>query len=260
MIRGVCHWTRAMPLPNVFILPGLLEDADAFHALMVGLEGAASVRVADMTHADTIAGLAKDALRQAPDGPLHLVGHSMGGYTALEIMRTAPGRVAKLALLNTHARPDTAESTENRRRLMDLAGRDFNAVIEALLPKLMTPAHAKDSALVGIFSSMCLAVGKEAFLRQENAIINRIDSRPHLKDIKVPTLVLAGRDDAIMPVELHEELARGIPGARLAIIEDCGHMASMEKPREVIRLMREWVTGRDEPVPEFPVEAPPPAS
>lgn len=260
MIRGVSHWTRAMPLPTVFILPGLLEDADAFHALMVGLEGAAAARVADMTHADTIAGLAQDALRQAPEGPLHLVGHSMGGYAALEIMRTAPRRVAKLALLNTHARPDSAESTENRRRLMALAERDFEAVIQALLPKLMTPAHAKDPALSGIFTSMSLAVGKEAFLRQENAIIHRIDSRPYLKDIRVPTLVVAGRHDGIMPVELHEELARGIPGAKLAIVEDCGHMASMEKPREVIRLVREWVTGRDEPVPEFPVEAPPPAS
>ena len=249
-----------MTPPPVFILPGLLEDADAFHASIVGLRDVASVRVADMTHADSIAGLAKEALRQAPDGPLHLVGHSMGGYVALEIMRTAPERVAKLALLNTHARPDTPESTGNRRRLMDLAQRDFQGVITALLPKLMTEAHAKDPALAGIITSMALAVGKEAFLRQETAIIGRIDSRPSLADIRVPTLVVAGRDDQLMPVELLQELAKGIPGARLAVIDDCGHMASMERPRQVIRLLREWVTGRDEPVPEFPVEAPPPAS
>jgi pimeloyl-ACP methyl ester carboxylesterase len=168
--------------------------------------------------------------------------------------------VVKLALLNTNARPDSAESTENRRRLIALAERDFQGVIQALLPKLMTPAHAKDPALAGIISSMALAVGKEAFVRQENAIIGRIDSRPHLGKIRVPTLVVAGRHDEIMPVEMLEELARGIPGAQLAVIEDCGHMASMEQPREVIRWVRRWVTGRDEPVPEFPVEAPPPAS
>jgi pimeloyl-ACP methyl ester carboxylesterase len=249
-----------MPLPPLLILPGLLEDADSFHALMVGVQDVAMVRVADMTHADTIAGLARDALRQAPEGPLHLLGHSMGGYVALEIMRAAPQRVVKLALLNTHARPDSAESTENRRRLMALAERDFPGVIQALLPKLMTEAHATDAALVGIVTSMALAVGKEAFLRQQEAIIGRIDSRPHLKDIRVPTLVLAGRDDALMPLAILEELAHGIPGAKLAVIDECGHMASMEQPRAVIRLVREWLTGRDEPVPEFPVEAPPPAS
>lgn len=249
-----------MPLPNLFILPGLLEDADAFHALMTGLADVAAVRVADMTHADTIAGLAKDALRQAPPGPLHLAGHSMGGYVALEIMRTAPERVTRLALLNTNARPDSAESTGNRRRLMALAERDFEGVIQALMPRLMTPAHARDPALAGIISSMALAVGKEAFLRQENAIIGRVDSRPHLKGIRVPTLVVAGRDDLIMPLEVLDEIARGIAGAELAVIEDCGHMASMEQPREVIRVMRRWVTGRDEPGADFPVEAPPPAS
>lgn len=249
-----------MTSPSVLILPGLLEDADAFHAAVLGLRDVADVRVADMTRADSIAGLAASALEQAPDGPLHLAGHSMGGYVALEVMRQAPQRVVKLALLNTHARPDSAEATDNRRRLMALAERDFPGVIQALLPKLMTEAHAKDPALAGIISSMALAVGKEAFLRQEQAIIARIDSRPHLAKIAVPTLVIAGREDQLMPVALLEELANGIPDSRLAIIDDCGHMASMERPRQVIRLLREWITGRDEPIPEFPVEAPPPAS
>lgn len=249
-----------MTKPSVFILPGLLEDADAFHATVVGLGDVADVRVADMTRADSIAGLAASALAQAPEGPLHLAGHSMGGYVALEVMRQAPGRVAKLALLNTHARPDSAEATETRRRLMALAERDFQGVIAALLPKLMTEAHAKDPALAGIISSMALAVGKEGFLRQQHAIIHRVDSRPHLAAIRVPTLVIAGHEDQLMPVAWLEELAGGIPGSRLAILAECGHMASMEQPREVIRLLREWVTGRDEPVPEFPVEAPPPAS
>ena len=246
-----------MTRPTVFILPGLLEDADAFAAVMRGMSDVAEVRVADMTRADSIAGLARSALEQAPAGPLHLLGHSMGGYVALEVMRQAPKRVVKLALLNTHARPDSPEATENRRRLLALAEKDFQGVIAALLPKLMTPAHVQVAALAGIVSSMALAVGKEGFKRQQHAIIARIDSRPHLKSIACPTLVIAGREDQLMPVELLAELAQGIPGARLEVIEDCGHMASMECPLEVIAALREWLTGTREPMPEFPVEAPP---
>lgn len=226
---------------NVFILPGLLEDADAFEHVIEGLRDVATCLVADMTRADTIAGLAQAALAQAPAGPLCLVGHSMGGYVALEVLRQAPGRVAKLALLNTHARPDSAESTENRRRLMALADRDFEAVVASLMPKLMTPAHLDDPVLTGVIGAMALGVGKEGFKRQERAIIGRIDSRPRLKEIACPTLVVAARDDALMPVEILQELADGIPGARLAVVEDCGHMASLEQPARVLELLREWV-------------------
>ncbi len=226
---------------NVLVLPGLLEDADAFEQVITGTAGIATCVVADMTRADTIAGLAREAIKQAPAGPLLLAGHSMGGYVALEILRQAPERIARLALLNTHARPDSAEATENRRRLMALADRDFEGVVTSLLPKLMTPEHLKDPVLTGIIGSMAHGIGKDAFKRQQCAIIARIDSRPGLAAIRCPTLVIAARHDALMPVELLEELARGIPGARLAIVEDSGHMASIEQPGKVLELMREWI-------------------
>ena len=224
-----------------FILPGLLEDADAFEELIGGMSEVATTLVADMTRADSIAGMARAALEQAPAERFALAGHSMGGYVALEVMRQAPERVSKLVLLNTHARPDTAESTENRRRLMALADKDFEAVVNTLLPKLMTPEHLQDPVLAGIVGAMALGTGKEAFKRQEQAIIARIDSRPHLKDIACPTLVVAGREDALMPVELLQELAGGIRGARLEVIGECGHMASLEQPAEVLRHVREFV-------------------
>ncbi len=163
----------------------------------------------------------------------------MGGYVALEIMRQAPGRVDRLALLNTHARPDTAESTANRQRLMELAERDFPAVIRALLPKLVLEKHLDD--LSGPITEMALACGKEAFLRQERAIIGRVDSRPHLGAIQCRTLVVAARHDALMPVEILEELAGGIRGATLAIVEDSGHLASLEQPEEVTRHLLAWL-------------------
>ena len=226
---------------NVLILPGLLEDADAFEQLITGTADIATCVAADMTRADTIAGLAREALKQAPAGPFLLAGHSMGGYVALEILRQAPERITRLALLNTHARPDSAEATENRRRLMALADRDFEGVVNALLPKLMTPQHLEDPVLTGIIGAMAHGVGKEAFKRQQSAIIGRIDSRPSLAAIRCPALVIAARYDALMPVELLEELARGIAGARLEIVEDSGHMASIEQPEKVLELMRGWI-------------------
>ena len=232
-----------MSLPTVLLLPGLLEDADAFEELIGGTRDIAVTIVADMTRADTIPGLARNALQQAPQGPLLVAGHSMGGYVALEVMRQAPERVAKLALLNTNARPDAPESTENRRRLMALADRDFEAVVNALMPRLMTRKHLQDPVLTGIVAAMAHGVGKEAFKRQEKAIIDRVDSRPHLAAIRCPTRVVAARDDAIMPVEILEELANGIRGARLDVIDDCGHMAPIERPAEVTRIMRDWIQG-----------------
>lgn len=226
---------------TIYILPGLLEDADGFKQVIDALADAATCIVADLTRADTIAGMAKDALKQAPEGKLALAGHSMGGYVALEIMRTAPERVERLALLNTNARADSPESIENRRRLMTLADRDMEAVVEALMPKLMTAEHAKDPLRTGTIGAMKMAIGKDAFKRQQLAIIGRVDSRPHLARISIPTLVIAGREDAIMPVEWLEELAHGIAGARLEVIERCGHMAPLEKPAEVARLMRRWI-------------------
>ncbi|HET9650920.1 MAG TPA: alpha/beta fold hydrolase [Usitatibacter sp.] len=232
-----------MTLPNVLLLPGLLEDADAFEELIGGTRDIAVSIVADMTRADTISGLAQNALRQAPEGPLFVAGHSMGGYVALEIVRQAPERVAKLALLNTHARPDTPESTENRRRLMALADHDFEAVVNTLMPRLMTEEHLKDPVLTGIVAGMAHGVGKEAFKRQEKAIIERIDSRPHLEAIRCPTRVVAARNDAIMPVEILAEMAGAIPGAKLDVVEDCGHMASIERPAELTGIMRDWIQG-----------------
>lgn len=226
---------------KLFILPGLLEDADGFSGVIESLGDAAAGVVADLTRADSIAQMAVHALAQAPEGGLNLAGHSMGGYVALEIMRIAPERVVRLALINTNARPDSPEATENRRRLMALAERDLEAVVAALLPKLMIEEHLKDAELTGTIGGMALAVGKEAFARQQQANIGRIDSRPFLKDIRCPALVIAGAEDAIMPVELLRELAEGIPGARLEIIEDCGHMAPLEKPAEVAALLRGWL-------------------
>jgi pimeloyl-ACP methyl ester carboxylesterase len=232
-----------MAAPNLLILPGLLCDARAFQAQVAGLKHHANCVVADLSAADSIVGMAASSLRRVPPGPLAVAGHSMGGYVALEIARQVPDRVVGLALLNTNARPDSEQSTEDRRRMMKLAETDFERVVNALLPKLLHADHMRDAAMVATIKAMAAAVGKDGYVRSQTAIINRIDSRPHLGKIRCPTLVVAGRDDAIMPLAVLEELANGITGSRLVVAEKCGHMATLEQSQMVTMNLVHWLSG-----------------
>ncbi|GAB3252337.1 alpha/beta hydrolase [Chitinimonas naiadis] len=219
-----------------------MNDARLWQHQVAGLADIAHVSVADLTGADTISALASAALSQAPSRRFALGGLSMGGYVALEMMRQAPERVLALALLDTTARPDTPEATDSRRKLMQLASRDFPAVTESLLPKLLHPSQLNDAGLVKLIGAMAQGVGIDAFLRQQRAIMGRIDSRPFLRDIHCPTLVLCGRDDVITPVAWHEEIADGIDGAYLSLIEDCGHLSALGQPQRVTEVLRQWLT------------------
>ena len=230
--------TTRIPL---LLLPGLLTDERLFAHQVAHLADLSQPVVANLGAGDSVAALAKAALERVPSGPFALAGLSMGGYVALEIMRMAPDRVRSLALLNTNARADSAESSENRRRLIALSERDFDAVFAALLPRLVHPERLADAALTGVLRAMARAVGPEVFRRHQQAIIARPDSRPHLAAITCPTLVVAGREDAIMPLEVSQEMATGIPGARLEVIERCGHVSSLEHPETVTALLRAWI-------------------
>ncbi len=229
-----------MSKTSVVMLPGLIEDADVYAHQIAGLAEVADCIVADLTRSETIEGLAHDVLAQAPE-KFALVAHSMGGYVALDIMRQAPQRVSALALLNTNARPDSPEASENRRRLMALAERDYEAVIATLLPKQVTAKGLADGAIAATITQMAQAVGREAFVRQQKAIMGRVDSRPRLAEIRSSTLVVAAREDAIMPLDLLEELAQGIPGARLVVVEESGHAATLEQPEAVTKALHEWL-------------------
>jgi len=250
-----------MKKTSVVLLPGLLEDADGFAHQVAGLAGVADIVVADLTRSDSMEGLARDALAQAPDGDFALVGHSMGGYVAFEILRQAPRRVSRVAFLNTNARADTTESTDNRRRLMAIAEKDFDAAVTALLQKQLTPAGLADPAMTATITQMARAVGKDAFLRQQAAIIGRKDSRPDLGNIRCPALVLGAIEDQIMPPALLEEIAAGIAQATLVMVEASGHAATLEQPEAVTDALHLWLTGEPRPGPEViaGTRRPPPA-
>jgi pimeloyl-ACP methyl ester carboxylesterase len=166
----------------------------------------------------------------------------MGGYVAQEIMRVAPYRVSRLALLDTSARADTEEQHGRRRGLIELVGKGhFKGVTPQLMPQLIGRDRLGDQALVDTVTGMAERVGRDAFLRQQTAIMGRPDSRADLRRIACPTLVLCGRDDALTPPALHEEMAAAIPGAELVVAEDCGHLSTIERPDSVNAALRDWL-------------------
>ena len=226
---------------NLLLLPGLLCDPRLWAAQAEGLSDIADVTIADMTKDNSIAGMVRRALNEAPDR-FALAGLSMGGYAALEAMRQAPGRVERLALLDTGARADTPEQTTRRKDLISLANRgEFKAVSPRLLPLFIHEDRLSDTALVAEIAAMADAVGKEAFLRQQQAIMGRPDSRPGLGAIECPTVVVCGREDRLTPLELSEEIVSLIPHATLEIVENCGHLSTMERPDEVNAILRAWL-------------------
>jgi pimeloyl-ACP methyl ester carboxylesterase len=226
---------------NLVLLPGLLNDAQLWQHQLQALAPFAEVSVGDLTQHDNMAQQAASVLAQAPVGPFALAGLSMGGYVALEIMRQAPERIIALALLDTSARPDTAEATANRHKLIEQAQRDFSQVAPALMQKLLHPDHLQQVALTDAFAQMAERVGKDAFIRQQTAIMTRIDSRPSLPHIKCPVLVLCGREDGVTPLEVHEEMVACIPRATLTIVEHSGHLSALEQPETVSDAMQIWL-------------------
>ena len=223
------------------LLPGLLCDAALWRPQVEGLGALAEPLVIDLTRDDSLEGMARRALAAAPPS-FALAGLSMGGYVAQEVMRQAPERVLKLALLDTSARADTPEQSARRRGLIELSEKgEFKGVRPRLLPLLIHAARHEDKPLTDIVMGMAERVGKDAFLRQQKAIMGRPDGREDLRRIACPTLVLCGRQDALTPLALHEEIAGLVPGARLVAVEDCGHLSTLEKPVTVTAAIRQWL-------------------
>jgi pimeloyl-ACP methyl ester carboxylesterase len=226
---------------SLVLLPGLLNTPVLWQHQCDTLADLAQITVGDITHAETMNELARGVLARAPER-FALAGLSMGGYVALEIIDQAPERVTRLALLDTSARPDTPEKTAYREAQMAVAraGRFDDAVTEAM-SHWPHPGRTGEADLMAAMRAMALEVGAEAFARQHTAMAKRPDRRPGLGAIDCPTLILCGRQDEPTPLEGHVEMAAGIPGAALVVIEECGHLTPMERPFAVSAALRYWL-------------------
>jgi pimeloyl-ACP methyl ester carboxylesterase len=227
------------PLP-LLLVPGLGCSARLYAPQLDALWRFGPVTVADHTRDETMEGIARRILKDAPPR-FALAGLSMGGFISFAIMRLAPERVDRLALLDTNARADVPERSAEREKFIAMAqAGKFAEVNAALTPRYLHPNH-RGEAFRNIVDAMADDVGAEGFIRQQRAIMSRPDSRPMLPGIKCPALVLVGDSDAATPPDLSKEMADAIPGAKLVIVKDCGHLSTIEQPAAVNAAMAEWL-------------------
>lgn len=228
-----------MPAENVLLLPGMMCDERLWSHQIAAID--VPVYVADMSQSDNLAEMAAQVLAAAPLS-FAMAGLSMGGLLAFEIWRQAPERVTHIALLDTNAHPDAPDRKSVRYEQIAAAasGKLRELAIESLKPMYLAEKNRDDDAILGTVLDMALELGPDVFERQSLAVMNRPDSTPTLRSITCPTLIICGREDAICPVRFHEFMASEIPGADLVVIDECGHLSSMEEPEivttELLRL------------------------
>ena len=214
-------------------IPGLICSADLFAAQLAGLDHPVAPRLADTLGRDSLAGMAAAAL-DSTDGMVVPVGLSMGGYVALEMVRQAPERVRGVGLLSTAYGTDTDERRAQREATIRMAQSDsFRGVTRHLLKSFLSPAAMQDDALVARVIAMAESVGRENFVRQQKAILARRGQADTLRGLQVPALVLCGSLDTLTPPHISEEMAALAPDAELVILEDVGHLSTMEAPDAV---------------------------
>lgn len=226
----------------ITLLPGLACDADLWREQVAALAPQRPVRVSDVhTRHPSLPEMAAALLAQTP-GELLLCGTSMGGMLALEVLRQAPQRVKALAVLASSARADTPELIRLRSDAIELFSQGrMREVLQANLAFAFHPAHAQ--ALAPRYLAMMDRAGADQLIAQNRAVMARADQRPWLPQLRCPTLLVVGRNDLLTPPEHAQEMAALIPGARLELIDECGHLLTWEQPQRVNALLADWFAG-----------------
>jgi pimeloyl-ACP methyl ester carboxylesterase len=226
---------------DLYLLPGLLCDETVWRGQLEQLADIADMHVPDYRDCDSITAMAETVLEQAPDS-FAVAGHSMGGRVALEVFRLAGERISRIALLDTATGPAAAGEQEKRMAWVELArGQGMDALADTWLPPMVHPERHADAELMDTLRGMIRHFTPGQFHGEIRALLNRPDATPLLARIHCPALVICGRQDSWRSPESHQEMAAAIDGAAFEIIEECGHMAPIERPAEVSASLRRWL-------------------
>jgi len=229
----------------VVLLPGLVCDATVWSHARAALAAHRDVFIAEYGLLDSLGAMSEKVLAESPPR-FAVAGHSMGGRVALEIVRRAPQRVASLALLDTGAQPlATGEAGEReaagRQELLAIAREQGMAAMAARwVQGMVWKPRLQDPALIDSIIQMFARRSADVFAAQISALLSRPDATGLLAGIRCPTLVLCGENDAWAPAARHREMAAQIPAAALALIPECGHMCTLERPEAVTRALLDW--------------------
>ncbi|HEY8380627.1 MAG TPA: alpha/beta hydrolase [Microvirga sp.] len=231
--------------PPLVLLPGMMCDGRLFEPQVAALGGA--ILVGDITRSDSVSALAEDVLADIPYPRFALAGLSMGGIVAMQVVAKAPDRVTHLALLDTNHLAETPERQALREPQIARVreGRLREVLVDEMKPNYLGPAHRDDAALLDRVLAMGIDLGPAVFERQSRALRDRPDATEALRRFAGPSLVLCGRHDRLCPVERHEAMAALLERARLAVIEEAGHLTTLEAPDAVSEHLARWL---EEPV------------
>ena len=225
----------------LLLLPGLSSTPEVWDQVRAGLPVGIVSHALENAALEDIDAIAAQILTSAPPR-FALAGFSFGGYVALAIAAQASERIDRLALISTGANADSAEASASRKRLIEIAGKDYGAIDGRMTRFLLHPDRLEDTAIHEIRSRMSRDYGAARFIAQQRAAMGRPARDAVLASIRVPTLIAVGREDKVTPLAQHEEMARRVPAAQLVVFERCGHLAPLEAPCELAQALTKWMT------------------
>lgn len=225
------------------LVPGLLCDRIVWAPLAEAAKGLYPVHEADLRAGTSITGMAETLLGET-EGPLIVVGHSMGGRIALEMARIAPDRVKGLVLANTGHNPKREGEEIKRQAMIDLGHDSMEKLAAQWLPPMLDPARVGDDDVMAPLTAMVLRADADMHERQIRALIGRPNATAYLKDIACPVLLVAARQDGWSPIAQHEEILNAVGDGELAVIENAGHFAPVERPAETTAAIMGWLGRR----------------
>ena len=223
---------------QVIFVPGMASDGRLWQPVIDRLADIAEPTIARCS-GDSIADFADEILADAP-ARFVIAGISMGGYVALEAALRGDARLAGVALLNTNARSASPLQVQRSTALLEDVER---GLFDTVADKLAETVAGGKAEVAPLAAAMARAVGRDGYLRQQRAVLARLDRRSELRQIAVPTLVIAGDDDRISPPSFANEIARSVPGAELEIFPG-GHLSTVEVPEMVAASLRDWLSSR----------------
>jgi pimeloyl-ACP methyl ester carboxylesterase len=236
--------------PHLLLLPGLVCDDAIWEHQARYLSKVTTIKIADYGSSDSLEKMAQVVLQDAPER-FAVAGHSMGGRIAFEILRRVPERVTGVVLLDTAHRPRaTGEAGERERAdrfaLLELArSQGMRAMARQWIPAIVHPSRLSDEAFINSIVEMIARKTADIFAAQINALLERPDAAPVLRSLRCPTMILCGREDLWSPLAGHREMVALVPQSKLVIIENCAHMAPIERPEDVTAALGDWLTGLD---------------